>query len=517
MSPHGQIELAPPPLIERALPYLPPHAGEEGEAAGMPDGGQERNHFRGDLELEEPAVELPPSTLGALVMTVDESTNTCAEEKAAVELSSVRSEQAVSVLEQVSSNTADLDSQCEHASFDVAAAQKEVGESTPSPHGENENTPANTSLAPGEELQTRQNELVSAAPVLGARDESTAQTCPEDAHGSPEHSGMELGLIETAPQAPSVSESSDAWNLVCSGEEKSGDAVEAVADISPALSTPEIEIGPRELPPETVELSKQVEDRDERFQSAGDTEVGPQQSTAQIGALTAQLERIPQAIPSDRPGASALEQDVPIRTEESELVETPAAAPILLIEAHTECLPDETVPSEPASNDVLAQASPAAWVESMMPVSEAAPESIEVVEIVAETTLQSNTSPIDLPVPVSEQTVDLPAVMTIASVSEHKEEGGAEVVDLPTPPPQVASTDIAHDDVLSGAWEEAVLHPEAQSAHQARLAGTKPPEVKGNEDLCATEPGTELPLVAPEDVVSCKLASHRETFVFANP
>jgi hypothetical protein len=555
----GQIELAPLPLIERALPYPPPHAGEEGEAAGMPDGGQEGNHFPGDLELEAPTVELPSSTLDALVMAVDESTNTCAEEKAAVELSSVRSEQAVSVLEQVSSNTAGLDSQREHASFDVAAAQKEVGESTPSPHGENENTPANTSLAPGEELQTRQNELVSAAPVLGARDESTAQTCPEDAHGSLEHSGMELGLIETAPQAPSVSESFDASNLVCSGKEKSGDAVEAVADISPAVSTPEIEIGPRELPPpETVELSKQAEDREERFQSADDTEVGPQQSTAQIGALTAQLEKIPQAIPSDRPGASALEEDVPIRTEESELVETLAAAPILLIEAHTECLPDEIVPSEPASNDVLAQAFPAAWVESMMPVSEETPESIEVVEIVAETTLQSNTSPIvatgpistqdedahnvipvnepavttaaasisenevlvvlapdentpapaealsleetDLPVPVSEQTVDLPAVMTIASVSEHKEEGGAEVVDLPTPPPQVASTDIAHDDVLSGAWEEAVLHPEAQSAHQARLAGTKPLEVKGNEDLYATEPGTELPLVAPEVV-----------------
>ena len=47
-----------------------------------------------------------------------------------------------------------------------------------------------------------------------------------------------------------------------------------------------------------------------------------------------------------------------------------------------------------------------------------------------------------------------------------------------------------------------MLHPEAQSAHQARLAGPKPPEVKANEDLCATEPGTELPLVAPEVVAT---------------
>ena len=79
------------------------------------------------------------------------------------------------------------------------------------------------------------------------------------------------------------------------------------------------------------------------------------------------------------------------------------------------------------------------------------------------------------------------------------------------PPPQVPSTAIAHDDVLSGAWEEAVLHPEAESAHQARLTGAKRPQAKANGDLCATESETELPLVAPE-VIETAAASADTSF-----
>jgi len=79
------------------------------------------------------------------------------------------------------------------------------------------------------------------------------------------------------------------------------------------------------------------------------------------------------------------------------------------------------------------------------------------------------------------------------------------------PPPQVPSTAIAHDDVLSGAWEEAVLHPEAESAHQARLTGAKPAQARANGDLCATESETELPLVAPE-VIETAAASADTSF-----
>jgi hypothetical protein len=75
---------------------------------------------------------------------------------------------------------------------------------------------------------------------------------------------------------------------------------------------------------------------------------------------------------------------------------------------------------------------------------------------------------------------------------------------LPTSPPQAVSTDIAHDDVLSGAWEQAVLHPEAESAHQARLASKEPPEVQGSEDR-------DLPLLAPE-VVGIAAASTDSLF-----
>jgi hypothetical protein len=73
---------------------------------------------------------------------------------------------------------------------------------------------------------------------------------------------------------------------------------------------------------------------------------------------------------------------------------------------------------------------------------------------------------------------------------------------MPTSAPQIASTDVAHDDVLSSAWEEAVLHPQAGSAHQARLASRQPPELIASEDLFATESGSELPLLAPEAVAS---------------
>ena len=554
----------------------------------MPDSAKETVHFGNEADLEAPAVERPSSTATAQVLAIDEPTNICAEETACAELSSVRSEKPRPLLD---------------------------------------DTPANAAGLAGEDRQSRQNEPVSAAPVPGTLDDSVARTCPEDAHVSLDHSSMEPGLIETAPPPPSVSERSDAPNLVRSSEEESSDSEEAVASLSPAMSAPEFEMGSRELPPaETVELSGEVEHRDEASWSAGDTEASPQRSAAPIESLTAELESIYQAIVSDRPGALALQEDIPIRTQENEANEPLVAAPLVSIEAPTESLPDGVVPSELASDDELTQAS-TAWNESMMPASEEAPESIEVVEVVAATE-QSNTSPVvtdgtiapqdedgqmvvaseepalataaaaaisenevlvlapqenapaealpfedavqtgdetlgrtgkecsdleheensdkeneasellaapdvaheaglagadtgsrldethsqpnsesqpeatspgetGLPLQVSEQTVDLPVAPPIADVSK-QEEGRAEAVDLPTSPSQVASTEIAPDEALSGAWEEAVLHPDADCAHQARLASKKPPEVATKEELSATEPVTELSPLAPE-------------------
>jgi hypothetical protein len=575
-----------------------------------------------------------------LVVT-DESINACAEEKAPAELSTIRSEHPESIIEQVSSHAADLDSRCEDIAVDVAAAQYELVERRPSPcpDSEIEITPANASnFAPGED-----NAPVAAAPGSDTLDDSPAQTCLRDAHVYLEHTRMELGLIEGAAQTAFVSESSDASNLACSGEEKSADALQAVSDMIPAVSTPEI--APCALPPaETVDLSKQAEDASTRTlprvhgregweESAGDTEVSPQQCAPPIEALTGHSEDLSATIQSDRPDAPTLEEDIPIRTEE--LAETLVAS--LSIETRTECLPDEIVSSESASENVLAQCSPVACDDAIISVSEAiisvneeAPDSIEAGELEAETALQSNrrlpvstispheqggqdvisneptvtiaaasisgnevlvlapddNAPVaaearfeegvqpkdetlvqtakessdleqteheaaaiaadaaiaaevahaaaieetasqadeahpqprdavqqeaalagrtDLPLPESE--IGLPAVTPIASVSEHEEKGGAEGVDLPTPPPQVPSTVIAHDDVLSGAWEEAVLHPEAESAHQARLTGAKPPYAKANGDLCATESETELPLVTREVVETARTSA----------
>jgi hypothetical protein len=570
-------------------------------------------------------------------MAADESINACAEEKASAELSLIQSEQPESIIEQVSSYAADLDSQCEDVAVDVVVAQNELMERTAGPDNEKENTPANAlNLALGED-----NALIAAALGSDTVDDSAAQTSPRDAHVFDahvflEHSRIELGLIEGAAQTAFVRESSDASNLACSGEEKNADALQAVSDMSPAVSTPEIApCAPS--PAETVELSKQAEDtatlalprvreREEWEQSARETEVSPQQCAPPIEALTVHSEDLSETTQSDRLDAPTLEEDDPIRT--GELVETLVAS--LSIETRTECLPDEIVPSESASEeDLLAQSSSLARSdviiavsEAIISVSEEVPESIEAVELEADTALQSDrrlpvstispqerghnlisdeptvtttaasisenevlvlapdeNAPVvvearleegvqpedetlvqtaressdleqteneataiiadtaiaaelahaaaveetasqadeahpqpkdavqheaalagraDLSLPESE--IDLPAVTPIASVSEREEKGGAEGVALPTPPSQVPSTVIAHDDVLSGAWEEAVLHPEAESAHQARLTGAKRPQAKANGDLCATESKTELPVVTPEVV-----------------
>jgi hypothetical protein len=99
------------------------------------------------------------------------------------------------------------------------------------------------------------------------------------------------------------------------------------------MSAPELEMGSRQVTPsERVEQSKDVEHRDEASGSAGDTEASPQQSAAPLEALTAELETIYQAILSERPGAPALQEDVPIRAQENELAEPLVAAPPVSIE-----------------------------------------------------------------------------------------------------------------------------------------------------------------------------------------
>jgi hypothetical protein len=439
--------------------------------------------------------------------------------------------------------------------------------------------------------------------------------------------------IEPTPCDTALPEAVELCNeiesIIFSSEENKPDVAEAVSDNTAAVRAREIEPAACDVtPPEVLERSVEGEIWEETPLSADDSEARAQQAEPQIETLehvpqkwepvlrkrtcsnkeveqdddskkshpALAVEHEPAVIATQ--AAPAVEEGVPILSEEIKLIDMPAAAPISPVESRIEGLPDDISAPNPTHPDEFPQPSPDACDQSPMLVSKVAPDSFEAAEIkhhlekwepvfgkgscsnkelardddskknhtalaseaaldsfeaaelVAETSLLRNAQEVadgekiqneitdlvanaptvssapnadttnaedtiprsdeatseakneaqhdapDLSFTGSEQAFDAPAPTPAPSTSEDVERGDPEVVDLPAPP-LVGPPDVRHDDALSVAWEDAVLLPEAQAAHAARLASTKSPELAATKDFSVTE-ATELSLAAPQ-------------------
>jgi hypothetical protein len=511
LSPAMQVSASSAPAAEMGL--------EEIELAplpmSMPDSAKETADLEDELEFDPLAVKLPPCAASPQVMDVDESGNPCVEEEA--ELSSARGEERESMLGEEGSYAADSDSQCQDASFDLALMEKDIEELAPDE--DNENTVATSSSvslsSEGSKVSPRQPTPQIETPTPEGMSPPIMCDNPGPILGEAPADESTVMAVQAAPSLEDV-----AIRI------EEGEPIDTLGE-PPILS---IETRVERLPDDIARLELTPEDLfSQRAPAAWDESTIPANEKADYMASVVEGWAAEQSLQSGA-GTPIMADSIDAQGTDGEPIvpveERPATAALSsMTENETLVLvPDENIPApvQAPFTELSAQPSDQMLLHEEAEISHVEQKECESTDIVAETVSDApdaqttteqdaaarsgetrpeagnETHPAgatDLPFAGSEQTIYVPALPRIASESEHTGACAA-ALDPPPAPSQPDSTDIAHDDVLSGAWEDAV-QPGAEATHQARLASTKPAS-EPNKDRSAAEVGSGLPLLATE-------------------